>query len=179
MGVYFVMSVMQGGCGLPFLARPIFDYLVRGQYKGISVPVSQIPDPTLRFIIEKVGIKFLVLILFLLLDCSYQVNDVENDDDIKVVFAIDEGMDLLLATGFRKAVCNLTTSDRPAILSALMDYHLMAKTKAEMDQFREGLTALGFLDTVRKNPEMWESFFVHKNSSLTAGTIVHDRIVHA
>ena len=99
--------------------------------------------------------------------CSSQVNNVENDDDIKVVFAIDEGMDLLLATGFRKAVCHLTLSDRPAILSALMDYHLMAKTKVEMDQFKDGLTALGFLDTVRENPEM------HKNALLTAGTIVH------
>ena len=57
MGVYFVMS---GGCGLPFLARPVFDYLIGGQYKGISVPVSEIPDP----IIEKVGLKcFLVFIL--------------------------------------------------------------------------------------------------------------------
>lgn len=101
------------------------------------------------------------------------MNNVENDDDIKVVFAIDEGMDLLLATGFRKAVCHLTLSDRPAILSALMDYHLMAKTKVEMDQFKDGLTALGFLDTVRENPEMWEQFFVHKNALLTAGTIVH------
>ena len=28
------------------------------------------------------------------------MNDADNDDEIKVVFAIDEGMDLLLATGF-------------------------------------------------------------------------------
>ena len=48
------MSVIQGGCGFPFLARPLFDYLVQGHYKGISVPVEDIPDGTLRFIVEKV-----------------------------------------------------------------------------------------------------------------------------
>jgi hypothetical protein len=48
------MSVIQGGCGFPFLARPLFDYLVQGHYKGINVPVEDIPDGTLRFIIEKV-----------------------------------------------------------------------------------------------------------------------------
>ena len=34
------------------------------------------------------------------------MTDAENDNEIKVVLSIDEGMDLL-ATGFRKAVCNL------------------------------------------------------------------------
>lgn len=31
-----------------------------------------------------------------------QIHDAENDDDIKVVFAIDERMDLLAGTGFHK-----------------------------------------------------------------------------
>lgn len=53
LGVYFVMSVIQGGCGFPFLARS-FDYVVQGHYKGINVPVEDIPDGTLRFIVEKV-----------------------------------------------------------------------------------------------------------------------------
>lgn len=62
--------------------------------------------------------------------------DAENDDEVKVVFAIDEGIDLLSATGFRKPFCSLQLSDRPSILSALIDYHLMVKVKTEMDQFK-------------------------------------------
>ena len=27
MGVYTVMSITQGGCGLPFLARAVFNYI--------------------------------------------------------------------------------------------------------------------------------------------------------
>ena len=68
-------------------------------------------------------------------------------------------MDLLAATGFCKPLCNLKIADRPAIVSAPVEYHLMAKMKAEMDQFKEGLSALGFLDTVRRKPDMWEPFF--------------------
>jgi hypothetical protein len=85
------------------------------------------------------------------------------------VFAIDEGMDLLVATGFRKPLCSLKIIDRPAILSALMEYHLMAKMKAEMDQFKEGLNVLGFLDVVKRKTNLWEPFFIHRESIITAG----------
>lgn len=54
LGKYFVISAVQG-CGFPFLARPLFDYLVQGHYRGITVPVADIPDGILRFIIEKVS----------------------------------------------------------------------------------------------------------------------------
>ena len=75
-------------------------------------------------------------------------------------------MDLLVATGFRKPVCNLKLADRPAILSALMEYHLMAKMKAEMDQFKEGLNVLGFLDIVKRKAGLWEPFFIHCESNV-------------
>ena len=74
-----------------------------------------------------------------------------------------------MATGFRKSVCSLKVTDRPMILSALVEYHLMAKVKAEMDQFKEGLNVLGFLDTVKRNPVIWEPFFLPYESKLTAG----------
>ena len=86
-------------------------------------------------------------------------------------------MDLLVATGFRKPVCNLKLADRLAILSALMEYHLMAKTKAEMDQFKEGLNVLGFLDVVKRKAGLWEPFFIHCESKITAGRTVHVNLV--
>ena len=39
---------------MPFLAQPVFEYLVSGIYSGISVPATEIPEPIIRFIIEKV-----------------------------------------------------------------------------------------------------------------------------
>lgn len=96
--------------------------------------------------------------------------DAENDDDIKLVFAIDEGIEMLSATGFRKPLCSLQISDRPSILSALTSYHLMAKVKSEMDQFKEGLKVLGFLDMLHKNTDTWKPFFVHCQCTLSAGS---------
>lgn len=51
-----MMSIVQGGCGLPYLSRPFFNYIVSGTYTGISgiVPPSDIPDFHLRCIVEKV-----------------------------------------------------------------------------------------------------------------------------
>ena len=106
------------------------------------------------------------------------MDDSENDDDIKIVFAIDEGVDLLVATGFRKPVCNLKLADHPVILSALMEeYHLMAKMKAEMNQSKKGLNVLGFLDVVKRKAGLWEPFFIHCESKITAGTTVHVNLV--
>ena len=51
-----MMSIVQGGCGLPYLSKPFFNYLLYGTYTGISTMVapSDIPDFQLRCIVEKV-----------------------------------------------------------------------------------------------------------------------------
>ena len=51
-----MISIMQGGYGIPYLSRPFFNYIVSGAYTGISdlVTPSSIPDFQLKFIIEKV-----------------------------------------------------------------------------------------------------------------------------
>ena len=70
---------------------------------------------------------------------------------IKAVFGI--------ATGYRKAVADLTVNDCPSA-----DYHLMTEVKAEMDQFRDGLSTFGFSDmmkTIRK------PFFIYSSSDMT------------
>ena len=111
---------------------------------------------------------------FCLLCCSPplfspRVNEAEDSQDLKNAFFMDEALDLLTSTGFRKAVSSLTLADRQYLTSALLDYHLMGKVKAEMDQFIEGLSTLGFLDAVRKNPQVFQPFFVHTDQELTPG----------
>ncbi len=49
------MSIMQGGGGLPFLAEPVYNYLCTGVSTGIEVHNKDIPDHTLRFVLDKVG----------------------------------------------------------------------------------------------------------------------------
>ena len=68
----------------------------------------------------------------------------ENDDDMRNIFAMDEAFDYLSATGFRKPIVNLTTNDVKELKSALLDYHLMVKVKAELDQYCDGLKTFNF-----------------------------------
>ena len=39
-----------------------------------------------------------------------------------------------------------------------------------MDQLKEGLLTLGFLNELKKNPSLWEPYFHHINDPLTTGT---------
>jgi hypothetical protein len=55
------------------------------------------------------------------------------------------------------------------IVSTLLDYHLILKVKACMDQFCEGLETLGVGSIVRKNPSVLRQFFVFNEVPIDAG----------
>ena len=56
MEVYTVMSILQGGCGMPIMAKPVFDYLSgTGDCTGINVSENRLPDGLLRIIVNEVG----------------------------------------------------------------------------------------------------------------------------
>ena len=49
------MSVVQGGCGFPFLSRAVYEYIACGKHTNVDVEEEDIPDMCLRFAIQKVG----------------------------------------------------------------------------------------------------------------------------
>ena len=87
-------------------------------------------------------------------------------------FATDEGEALLSETGFRKPLSQLTISDRQPIIDMLLDYYIMVKVKAEMDQFKDGLQVLGFLKVLQENPQLFRQYFMNVEVPLTAGNII-------
>uniref|UniRef100_A0A1X7VJR7 HECT domain-containing protein n=1 Tax=Amphimedon queenslandica TaxID=400682 RepID=A0A1X7VJR7_AMPQE len=57
LGMYTAMSILQGGCGLPFLPEPFYQYLISGQYVGVSEYVESedlLDMPQLKTIVNKV-----------------------------------------------------------------------------------------------------------------------------
>ena len=84
-------------------------------------------------------------------------------------FATDEGEALLSETGFRKPLSQLTISDRQPIIDMLLDYYIMVKVKAEMDQC---LQVLGFLKVLQENPQLFRQYFMNVEVPLTAGIII-------
>lgn len=64
----------------------------------------------------------------------------------------------------------LSAQKRRAALSALTVHHCVLATKAEVDQFCDGLQTLGVLQCIRENPELFREFFVaNKDQRLTSG----------
>ena len=85
------------------------------------------------------------------------------------IFALDEATELLYSTGYSKPTSSITLEDRDELSSVLLDYHLMAKVKMEMDQFKAGLGTFNFIEQLKSNPAMWRSYFVATNIKLSAG----------
>ena len=48
------MSVVQGGCGLHCLAESVYKYICSGKCTNLDVDNEEIPDPDLKFVIQKV-----------------------------------------------------------------------------------------------------------------------------
>ena len=59
-----------------------------------------------------------------------QINNAEDDDELKVIFSIDEARDLLLLTGFRRPIPLLCLDDKFTIISTLVDYHCILKVSS-------------------------------------------------
>ena len=102
--------------------------------------------------------------------CHTQIDDAQDADDLRAVFAIDESAELLLSTGFRKPICRLAIEDKECLRSVLLDYHCLLKVKAKMDQFAEGLKSLGVLEMVKCHPDLFAPLFIDDGSPpLTPG----------
>lgn len=104
--------------------------------------------------------------------------EAESDDEIRVYLGTDEGENLLYATGYCKPVSFMTVQDKHSVASVLLDYHLMVKVKAEMDQFKAGLSTLWFLELLQSNPEIWEPYLMAIGEPFNAGTKAMYKLAH-
>ena len=65
---------------------------------------------------------------------------------------------------------------KPSIVKSLSLHHLL-RSKAELDQFRDGLDCLRVLDCIKSKPEIMRQYFSFPNDPLTAG-IERDTLCH-
>ena len=75
---------------------------------------------------------------------------------------------ILIEAGFRKSLQSLTLLDGPGLVNNLKQYALV-RSKAELDQFCEGLKECGVLEAIREHPAAMEQYFLHMPMELTAG----------
>ena len=80
----------------------------------------------------------------------------------------------IIECGFTKPLPCLVMEDKIALIQTLTLHHVLLRSKAEIDQFSEGLKALGVLDAIRNYPSLMSCFFINKEiQHLTAGLTKH------
>jgi len=84
---------------------------------------------------------------------------------------------LVLETGFRHALCRLTVSLKDELKSVLRDYNSVIKSKAELDQYCEGLKTMSVFESIQGHPSLMSPFFIPQSSNLCKGKRkVHNNI---
>ena len=74
------------------------------------------------------------------------------------------GADTVIDAGFSKPITNLTLADRDEVIHIIALHHTILKCKAELDDLKNGLGALGVGDMLKYHPDILQSF-------LTTGSV--------
>ena len=89
--------------------------------------------------------------------------DADTAEDLRSLFTGDY-LDVIVKTGYRKPLQKFVLSEKSQPLSIFFDFHIMAKSKAELDQLVQGLELFQFISMVRLHPVIWETYFLFRDS---------------
>ena len=99
----------------------------------------------------------------------FQITACETDKSLVELFSDTLNYSKLADTGYLKPVRNLTMEDKAEIANTLIDFHCTLKVKAAMDQFLDGVEAVGLRVYLRSHPEIIKPLFTYTEHTLTAG----------
>lgn len=92
-----------------------------------------------------------------------------TDEQTLRTMALDNA-GLLLDSGLSIALPLVKMKDKEDMVKTVALHQVLLKTKAEMNQFSNGLKALGILDSLQQNPHLFRSYFMLDGvAPLTAG----------
>lgn len=95
------------------------------------------------------------------------------DDEATIRAVCLEDVDICLNAGYTKPVALITIADRDEFVDVIKRHYVLLRSKAALDQLRNGLHAFGVADSLKEHPQLLEDFFVAgKLSPLTAGNLL-------
>lgn len=99
---------------------------------------------------------------------SLQIRDCQDDETLREVAM--STMDLLLECGFTKPIHKLKRDDRVDIIQTVALHKVILVSLAELQEFREGLKALGVAEALKKHGQLLHPFFCNDDVvELTSG----------
>ncbi|CAH3152215.1 unnamed protein product, partial [Porites lobata] len=150
-GTIIVHSVLHGGPGFPFFSSALYWYLATG---SVDAAIQQLcfddcANPNYKDVVLK------------------EIQNAQNADEISTEEAIINVMSECGLTMFLK------NENKTSVIQAILFHDAIGRTKTALDQLRDGLCCLGFLEKMNKYPVLFEELFVFKGSSLTSEAVVN------
>lgn len=88
-------------------------------------------------------------------------------------------VDQTIEAGYTKPISKITVGDKLELMNTMMFHSTLFRSKAVLDQLKEGLCALGVLDALAKYSSIMEELFVgNKRKALTAGKMFYCPCIH-
>ena len=99
-----------------------------------------------------------------------QINDASSDEEIREICW--DCLDMLCEAGFMKPPAIMKLDDKHGLVRTLSLHHIILRSKAELDQLKEGLSSAGVLEILQKHPQLLKTLFTSEGlTPLTPGTL--------
>ncbi|XP_048341425.1 G2/M phase-specific E3 ubiquitin-protein ligase [Sphaerodactylus townsendi] len=143
-GRMIAVSLVHGGPSLSFFSKTLFNCLVYG-IENVKPTVEDVADVDVLQAIMKIK-------------SAKNANDLES--------AISDHNGYLRTIGCLKHITALC--DKDMLVNEIVDYHVIKRTLAPFERFRQGLRTLGVWEKMQMNPDAFCSILCHKPEKLSA-----------
>lgn len=98
-----------------------------------------------------------------------QINSAATQEEMRKV--VQEASDVLVDNGITKAPSLVVLQDKADLVKALSLQFIILRSKAELDQLKNGLQTLDVAYEMEQHPELFKPLFTNTRVELTPGTV--------
>lgn len=156
LGIAIVECILNGDCGFPYLNTAVYKKIIGCDSDTIDKNLrnTDIPDGEVRIIAE-------------------QISNATTQDELSEVVSSNEAS-FLNYVGW-PAGQKMTMSNRDVLLQCITRWYIIDHRVNEIEQIRQGLNYMGFLDTIKSNP-WFEPLFVYSEQYCITASYMKDKL---
>ena len=94
-----------------------------------------------------------------------QMKKATTNEELRSLCLKDDNVQFIMDAGYSRPLTFVSITDKDRLLSVVTKHYTLLRNKADLDQLREGLSALGIGKMMAEHPDMMEPFFVYERWS--------------
>ncbi|KAJ8299286.1 hypothetical protein KUTeg_023346 [Tegillarca granosa] len=157
LGKGIVLSLVSGGAGFPYLSKSTVAYLLDTEIESLPDLTKDVSDK-IRSIINEVEETETVDVLYHR-SCESKLNLTDLLKEIKWPFG-----------------CKIEKNEKLLFTQMVLKWHLLDKRKRAMDQLKEGLNTLNFLEGVKQCSD-FEMYLVHDQDNCVNSDFIRRQLL--